>query len=82
MTNSHDADGGYSTRKVEGGFDLEFNGKVVMHLRGEDGSLTAQAPTGLASSDDDKQRCFDNCFANSDQTAGAAKACAKKCGLE
>lgn len=71
----------YSHEKVSDGFNIIHNGKVVVHLTGEEGSLKAEW-TKLANIESSKQECFDKCFANSDGSIGASKKCAKKCGLE
>lgn len=69
------------TKKVEGGYTLGIGGRTLIFLRGEEGSLVAEAvaESGLS---DDKQKCFEECFAKTDGSLGSAKACSKKCGLE
>lgn len=67
--------------ETEGGYELRNGGAVVVHLDGKDGDLTVRYPSGPAPMGA-AQECFDKCFANSNGTAGAAKKCAEKCGLE
>jgi hypothetical protein len=80
MTDSNKSESNIKTEAMEGGFSLAIAGRVVAHLRGEDGKLTAHFVAG-SDVDEDKQACFEKCFAASDQTTGASLKCSKKCGL-
>ena len=69
-----------TTEAADGGFVLAIDGAPRLFLRGAEGSLTAEPLRDMT--DDEKQKCFDACFAASGQTTADAKACAKRCGLE
>jgi len=71
---------GFTTEKTEGGYLLSIGGRALVMLRGEEGHLKAEALPGALS--EDKQKCYDECFAKTRMTTGDAKTCAKKCGLE
>lgn len=81
MNTKDSADERYTTQKVEDGYTLSVDGRAVAFLRGEDGALRAELIPGVKVADD-KQKCFEDCFAKSDGSLGASKKCSQKCGLE